>query len=365
METQFASDSEALLETVRALDSESTARGILILTASGSSPQPADLGPLLRDLPVPVFGGVFPEILYEGEKYDTGSVVAALDIEPDVTAVPGLSDPDTQFDQLPDEVPNGGTAFVFVDAFADRVQDFVSSLFHTYGVDLTYIGGGAGSLEEGQRPCLFTNQGVVQDAGVFVTVDTETSIGVKHGWEEIAGPLRVTGSSGRTVSELAGEPALSVYRRIVEDDAGVRLHEDNFFDVAKSYPFGLTRLDDEKIVRDPYEMGDDGSLTCFGNVPEGEFVHVLKGDRTSLVEAAGNAYEGAVSESDRGGDVFFFDCISRVLYLEDAFADELAAVGDGASPALGALTIGEIANGGEGHLDYYNKTAVTAVTEEI
>jgi hypothetical protein len=365
MDTQFASDSGDLLETVRALDADSTARGILVLTASASSPQPDNLDPLLRDLSVPVFGGVFPEILHEGEKYDTGSVLAALDLEPDVTVVPGLSDPDTQFDQLPEEVPNGGTAFVLVDAFADRIQDFVSSLFHTYGVDLAYIGGGAGSLEEGQRPCLFTNQGVVQDAAVLATVDTETSIGVKHGWGEIAGPLRVTESSGRTVSELAGEPALSVYRRIIEDDAGVHLHEDNFFDVAKSYPFGLTRLDGEKIVRDPYEMGEDGSLTCFGSVPEEEFVHVLKGDRESLVDAAENAYDEAVSRTDGRGDVFFFDCISRVLYLEDAFADELAAVGGSDSPTVGALTIGEIANDGEGHLDYYNKTAVTAVTEEI
>lgn len=364
MDTQFASDSGELLETVSAFDADSAVRGILIVTASGSSPQPADFDPVLRELSVPVFGGIFPEILHEGEKHDTGSVVAGLDLEPDVTVVPDLGDPDTRFDQLPEEVPCGGTAFVLVDAFADRVQTFVSSLFQRYGVDLNYIGGGAGSLEGGPQPCLFTNEGVLQDAGVFATVATESSIGVRHGWEEIAGPLRVTESSGRTLSELAGEPALSVYRRIVEADAGVTLREDNFFEVAKSYPFGLSRLDGEKIVRDPYESADDGSLTCFGNLPEDEFVHVLKGDSDSLVDAAGNAYEEAVAGSD-GGDVFFFDCISRVLFLEDAFADELGAVGGPDSPTVGALTIGEIANDAEGHLDYYNKTAVTAVTEGI
>lgn len=45
--------------------------------------------------------------------------------------------------------------------------------------------------------------------------------------------------------------------------------------------------------------------------------------------------------------------------------DELDADGGTDSPVLGALTVGEVANDGEGHLDYYNKTAVAAVTREF
>jgi hypothetical protein len=362
MRTQFATETGAALDAVRTADAEPDVEGLMILAAEGSDLQFDAVDSALREVSVPVFGGVFPEVLHEGDKHDAGVVVAALSVQPDVTVVPGLSDDDTDFEEtLPAGIPGDGTAFVLADAYGTRVEDFVSSLFATYGVDVTYLGGGAGSLEMEQQPCLFTNDGLLADAGVLATVDRPTSVGVKHGWEEVAGPLRVTAASGQRLSELDGEPAFEVYRRIVEDDAGVALTEGNFFEVAMSYPFGLSRLEGEKIVRDPFEVTDEGGLTCFGNVPEGEFVHVLRGDPESLVAAAADAYREAASGRAEAGEVLFFDCISRVLYLEDAFTRELDAVGGTGSPVVGALTIGEIANDRRGHLDYNKKTAVAAV----
>jgi len=55
-----------------------------------------------------------------------------------------------------------------------------------------------------------------------------------------------------------------------------------------------------------------------------------------------------------------FDCISRALFLQDHFAQELAAVAQGQSPLFGALTIGEIANSGRSYLEFFNKTTVVA-----
>ncbi|EQD46615.1 hypothetical protein B1A_14553 [mine drainage metagenome] len=51
------------------------------------------------------------------------------------------------------------------------------------------------------------------------------------------------------------------------------------------------------------------------------------------------------------------DCISRALFLEQDFRQELAVIHSPA-PMLGALTIGEIANSGQDYLEFYNKTAV-------
>jgi len=364
MDTAFVTDMGELVETLSAFDDDPSVRGIVILATAASAPAPEDVDPALRDLSVPVFGGIFPEILHEGEKYDSGAVVAGLAVDPEVTVVRDLSDPGTDFAAALPDHPGGETAFVLVDAYATRIEDFITSLFNAYGLDVNYVGGGAGSLSEEGSPCLFTGEGLLADAAIFATVDPPTSVGVRHGWEDIAGPFRVTAADGPTLAELDGEPAFEVYRRVVEADADISIDPAEFFEVAKSYPFGLSRLDGEKIVRDPFEVGEDGALTCFGKVPEGEFVHILKGRRDSLVAAAGEAYETA-ARGDADGDVLFFDCISRVLYLEDAFAEELDAVGGTDSPVLGALTVGEIANDGQGHLDYYNKTAVAAVTGEL
>lgn len=365
MQTAFVTDTVGMVETLSAFDDDPAVRGIVVLATAASTPEPEEIDPALRGLSVPVFGGVFPEILHEGEKHDTGAVVAGLAVEPGVTVVTGLSDPGTEFRAALPGHPGGETAFVLVDAYATRIEDFITALFNAYGLGVNYVGGGAGSLSEEGSPCLFTGEGLLADAAAFATVDAPTSVGVRHGWEAIAGPFCVTAAEGPTLAELDGEPAFEVYRRVVEADADVSIDPENFFDIAKSYPFGLSRLGGEKIVRDPFEVADDGALTCFGNVPEGEFVHVLKGRNDSLIEAAGDAYKRAVGDGDTDGDVLFFDCISRALYLEDAFADELDAVGGTDSPALGALTVGEIANDGEGHLDYYNKTAVAAVAREL
>jgi hypothetical protein len=295
--------------------------------------------------------------------------VAGLAVEPVVTTIEELSNPAKDYAADLDASlveANHDTAFVLVDAFSTRISDFVQTLFTTYGLSFNFIGGGAGSLSMEQKPCLFANEGILEDSAVLVTLDVASSIGVKHGWQEVDGPFRVTAASGTTLETLDDEPAFDVYKRIVEADSNETVHEENFFEVAKSYPFGISRMDGEKIVRDPFEVGEDGSLSCFGDVPEGEFVHVLRGDLETLTDAASRAYEnamdGAITDEDT---IFFFDCISRVLYLEAAFERELAAIGGDDAPSIGVLTLGEIANSGDGHLEFYNKTAVVGAIHDI
>jgi hypothetical protein len=135
-------------------------------------------------------------------------------------------------------------------------------------------------------------------------------------------------------------------------------------------------MNEETVVRDPYRVDESGTITCFGPVPEAEFVHVLGGDAESLVDAADEATAAALdggpgradrdgTAAERAGSLVLFDCVSRVLYLGEAFERELDTVGGDDQPAVGALTIGEIANDKSGHLEYYNKTAVVAsLTDE-
>jgi hypothetical protein len=351
---------DELTDVLGSLDASPDTSGIGVFAADGSLGR-EQLGAAVRELDTPVFGGVFPAVLHDGTRETDATVVAGLTTEPSVTVVPELSDPGTALDEhLPaaTSVPDGGTAFVLVDAFASRVEEFVSELFAAYGVSLSYLGGGAGSLDAEGQPCLVTGDGLVGDGAVLATVDAPTSVGVQHGWEAVAGPFRVTAADGPRLAGLNGESAFAVYREIVEGDGDRSFDTGDFFEVAKRYPFGISRLDGEMIVRDPFEVDEDGVLTCFGDVPEEAFVHVLRGDEESLVEAAGEAAEQAAG----GRDVLCFDCISRVLYLQDVFGRELDAIGGADEPTVGALTLGEIANDGRGHLEYYNKTVVVATT---
>lgn len=359
---------DELRDTIRRIESDPLVSGLLVLTTALEELSPDDIDSIIDETTLPLFGGVFPQLLACGETVETGAVVVGLEREPTVSVIPGLDEPGKQYETFLDDGPlecGHDTGFVFVDAFADRIEAFIEALFRTYGTALNFVGGGAGTFEGEYEQCLFSNEGVHQDTAVFVTFDADSDVGVRHGWTEVAGPFRVTESNGTQLIELGGDRAFDVYQRVVEDDTGQELTRQNFFEVAKSYPFGISRLHDEQVVRDPYEVTDDGALNCFGNVPEGEFVHILRGDPDALIDAAGNAYDEATGGVEPSGDVLFFDCISRVLYLESAFDRELDAVGQSNDPVVGALTIGEVANGGTGNLEFYNKTAVVSIVDGL
>jgi len=366
--TYCQSGGDELRETLVSTAARESVDGICLLATPDEALEADAFESTLHELSVPVFGGIFPGVIHDGRNTETGALVVGLSVEPRITTVEDLSDPDTAFrDALDPTLPADGydTGFVFLDGHSTRIEAFIESLFRTYSVDLSVIGGGAGTLDDERQPCLITNDGLLGDAAIIAAVRSSTSVGVNHGWTEIDGPFRVTESEGSTLKSLEGSPAFEQYKTIVENHTDRAVTPETFFEVSKSYPFGITRMSGEQLVRDPYAVGDDGELACFGPVPEGEFMSVLTGDTDSLVSAAKTAYNEATSEPLDADALLFFDCISRVLYLESNFDQELAAVSDDERPVVGALTLGEIANDGTGHLDYYNKTAVVGAIEDV
>lgn len=168
------------------------------------------------------------------------------------------------------------------------------------------------------------------------------------------------------IHTLNWRPAFEVYREVVEDHAAASISEENFFDLAKHYPFGINKIDTERIIRDPFSVGEGGSLICVGEVPRNSLVDIMNGESQNLVRAAATALELARDDYDGGPEPrqrIFMDCISRTLCLEEGFSKELDAVYEEGKPLVGALTIGEIANSGRDYLEFYNKTAVVAVLE--
>ena len=353
---------EALRSELTTLGSREDVAGLVLLATPSVDVTNEGFETTLQSVSVPVCGGVFPQVIADGERHDTGLLAIGLPSEPTITVVSELSDPDTS-------LPANGSeaAFVFVDAYADPdgVESLIDALFRTYSVGLSVVGGGAGRLDD-DGPSLFTADGVIEDAAVMAVVDQAMGIGVRHGWEELAGPFRVTDADGGTIRELDGEPAFEVYHDAIETNTETTVQRDSFFETATAHPFGISRLDGEPIVRDPFDL-DGGAISCFGPVPEGEFVTVLSGEPDTLIGAAEQAADTALNDETVAEDaetLCVFDCISRQLYLQDSFDREISAIDTDALPMVGALTIGEIANDGTGHLDYYNKTAVVAAVSD-
>jgi len=350
-----------------ALADAAAARGaesLILLACDDNGCTPEQFDDWLRGLAVPICGGVFPQLIHEWQNHEQGYIVVGLPDTTTVYNIPGLSDPDADFTAAlatalgDDEPPQ--SLLLLVDGLSSRIGALLDAVYDNLGSDPVYFGGGAGSLSFRSQPCLFSNQGMLMDHAQLTVMPWPFGLGVEHGWEKFAGPFAVTSSTRNVIHALDFRPAFDVYREHVEADSGRRFDDANFFDIAKAYPFGLEKPDGTILVRDPINRTAT-NLNCIGEVPANSVVHLLKGKATNLIRAAA---AGAAAVPRGAGPAILSDCISRVLFLENDFRLELDAVKQslGDRPLFGMLTLGEIANGGDYCLEFYNKTFVLAAT---
>jgi hypothetical protein len=345
-----------------------------LLIFIGEEDKNIDLPRLISDLNqagVAFFGGFFPSIIYGRKKSKIGAVITKLPLVEKPLLIKGLENKAidlSAIDRLAQSSRRKCTAMVLVDGLSVNINGFLTGLYNKLADTVSYIGGGAGSLSLEQKPCLFNNEGLFQDAAIVTLIKTDCKLGVRHGWNKLAGPVVATKTDGNTIYELNWRNAFEVYKKIVEADSRDIFTENNFFTIAKGYPFGMIKDYAESIVRDPLAVGSNGELFCVGAVPENSVLDILKGQPASLIKAAGQA--AADSNIANGNQIvcqLIFDCISRVLFLENCFDEELTVVNDSLAKEgyngfpLGALTLGEISSYGDGYLELFNKTIVTGV----
>jgi hypothetical protein len=353
------------------MSSNKNVKGLLILSCDENGFTPNAIDDALKRVAVPLFGGIFPAIIHGREKLNRGTIIAGLSRKPDVYTVPNLSDINLDYDEaienLIPETDNAKTMFVFVDGYSQRISSLIDSLYNNFGLRYNYIGGGAGSinpsaLDMSKTPCLFTNNGLIKDSALLALVDIESGVGAGHGFHKISGPYKVTESSGNVIKSLDWRPAFEVYKEIIKEHSGDTITHENFFDIAKRYPFGISRMGSEIIVRDPFTVEGE-SLIVATEIPQESFVDILTGNPDSIVSAAKKSYTAAMGAFHGGQKrtVLLIDCISRALFLENDFVREIEAVCQENVPLIGALSLGEIANSGKDYMELYNKTCVVGI----
>ncbi len=358
----------SLLENMTA---DENIHGLIILACDDNGFTPATVDKVLKSVSIPVFGGIFPAIIHGSQKMDKGTIVAGLSKKPTVYSLPHLSDNNLDHDEaIANLIPGTGNAttmFVLVDGYSQGICALIDSLYSNVGTGVSYLGGGAGSinpdaLDMQNRPCLFSNDGLIKDAALLALVEIDTGIGVDHGWHKISGPYKVTESSGNEIISLDLRPAFEVYKEIIKQHSGETITPENFFDVAKGYPFGISRLESNFIVRDPFTVAGD-HIVVATPIPQESFIDVLTGNPDSLVGAAQKSFSAGLDAYNGRKDktIFVVDCISRALFLGDCFDQEIEAVTQENTPLIGILSLGEIANSGRDYMELYNKTCVVGI----
>ncbi|WP_198401093.1 FIST signal transduction protein [Thiomicrospira microaerophila] len=347
-------------------------KSLLVFVADANDYDHSALDALLQSQSSTVIGGIFPELVYQTHSYHQGCLIVGLPYAINVQVIQGLSDASVNYaDQIEAVFEldiQAQTGIVFVDGLAKRISALVDGLFDVFGSTLNFIGGGAGSLSFVQKPCLLTNQGVIMDAAVIGLLDQPSRLGVGHGWKTIHADHQVTQVDKNIIYQIDNRNAFEVYSEIVNPHVAEPITPENFFSIAQAFPFGINKLNGDKVVRDPIAVTSEGGLglICVGEIAQGDFVDILTANADELIASAGQTTQKAYSTDSTQPPVInlTIDCISRGLFLKEAFSQELEAIqyhADKTLPIVGALVLGEIANSGEGYLEFYNKTTAIAV----
>jgi hypothetical protein len=319
-----------------------------------------------REAGIPFFGGIFPQVISGNSKHKEGAILRFFPAQNGIKIIQNNlenSPLENELDDLQVHAADNITIITLVDGLMQNITSIIHSIHNKLGEKGGFFGGGAGSLSLKQGPCLFSQDGFIQDAVILCLVDAESCISVRHGWEQLAGPFVATKTEGNIIHELNWQNAFDIYHQFVSRDQNKNFEAHNFFESSKSYPFGIYRENEEDIVRDPISVTDQGGLVCVGEVPENALLHILKGEPANLIGAAQKAAEEVRLKNKDNKQVFLVDCISRVIFLEDDFSKELEAARQGLkltveSDLEGILSLGEIASLGDGSLIFYNKTFV-------
>lgn len=346
---------------------------VMLLIGEENAPDIPSLIAALYKKNIPFFGGVFPGVIYANHWSSEGCVL----LKNQVAASPILiSDIASKKLQGLQDIDSGslnfesGTALILLDGLTTNIGHLLEKLNESLGGKCRFIGAGAGSIHLQQKPCVFTKDGFKEDAAVVCIMPKEILLGVRHGWEKLAGPLVATATKGNVVSQLNWRAAIDVYREIVERDCGKALTMENFLDISPGYPFGIFREKEDDIVRDPLAFNDKGEIVCIGEVRPNTVLHVLKGHPDGLLLAARKAIHDCGASPGNpinAQSTFIVECITRNLFLGEQFAQEIdlirenLVVQDSTQEPCGVLSLGEIASYGDGLLELFNKTIVVGI----
>ena len=344
------------------------AKGILLFVAEGTPFDFKQIQPLLKKTNIVVWGGVFPEVIYNGSLYKKGVVGCSLQSDISLEVIKDLNkfNGDLSDDFLTE---NTQTVLIFADGYASNIPLLIETLYEKSLSEMTFVGGNAGSINNIEQPSLFTCDDIFSRGAIIASVDDFVSVGIDHGCQPISDPAIASSVDKKTIKSINFQPALEYYKEIVERDSGKQLSADNFLDVAKSYPLGMMKYDDEIVLRVPFGGGEKNSLIMYSEIPENSVLAIMKGEADIAIAAVGEAaMQSKIAFENKmkvpPGNALVVECLARAMFLEGRIDDELKTIADkvGSDVFLfGFLSLGEIASTGDKYIELCNMTVVVAM----
>lgn len=239
------------------------------------------------------------------------------------------------FISLPDGITGNGEAMV---------KGAQSAL----GENFPIIGGSLGDDYRFKQTWEYYQDQLLTDAvvGVGVSGNFSYGFGVKHGWQPVGLPMKVTKAQGTLLQELDGKPALTIYQDYFGKDAS-ELIKEPLARMAYTYPLGLSiEGSEELLIRDPVLANEKGEITMAAAIPEGTMIRLMIGDKEQAINAAKEAAQTALNQLEGRPPrlILMFNCMARNKLLGVRCSEENQAVQGIIGkdvPMLGFYTYGE------------------------
>lgn len=239
---------------------------------------------------------------------------------------------------------------MLLDGLAENGAAAVRGAQKVLGKDFPIMGGSAGDDFLFKQTFEYHDKEVLTKSivGIGLAGKFSFGVGVKHGWEPIGLPMKVTKAQGAKLIEVNDRPALSIY----EDYFGRKADElikEPIARMAYTYPLGMSvEGNPEFLIRAVVIADEKGEISCAAEIPKGSEIRLMIGDTDKAIKAAKEAAENALSQLEGATPkaIFVFNCVARYKLLGPKIKEEIGAIQNVLGkdvPLIGFYTYGEIA----------------------
>lgn len=342
--------------------------GVLCLVAEGSRAMIPAIQKSFRDSGVPLIGAMFPELLLDGVLKSCGALLLRIDTLPEHLLIDRLSAPERTPEGVAQQLgkafpsrPGEHSLFLIFDAMVPNIGTLLDALFREMADEFHFIGVNAGSETFQPVPCLFDGERCIKDGLFALLLPNHRGAILEHGYTMPQEMITATSTDGNRISQIDWRPAFEVYAELVKRHYGIIITRNNFYRYGVHFPFGITRIDAQPLVRIPVALQDDGSLFCVGEIPENSLLTLLHAVEPGDLSTVDRMVErlGPLSATTLLG----FYCAGRRMHLDSDTDVELRHWQQRVAPRrlAGALSLGEIGSARHGGYPlFHNATLVCA-----
>jgi len=229
----------------------------------------------------------------------------------------------------------------------------LNGLQQRLGISFPIMGATTASCNIGSNKTYqYFNQSVLTSSivGLLLAGKVNFGLGVKHGWKPLGKPRRVNASDRFIIKEIENKPAVSLYQDYFVKDVSALQKE--LKRISCLYPLGINISGEEEyLLRNILSIRYDGSLVCWGDVPQDSQVRLMIATKDSCLAATEEAAQEAKQafalrtfpKQEPINIIFVFNSVSRLYLLGRQITKELEIIKSHFpdAPIIGLCTVGE------------------------